>query len=341
MYRIGIIGCGKIAQVRHIPEYLASGKAELKAFYDINEARAAELAVRYGGKAYSSIDELLDSGLDAVSVCTSNATHAEITIKALGKGLSVLCEKPMAINLEEAEAMDRAASESGKVLMIGQNQRLNRTHIEARNLIRRGDIGKVLSFRTSFGHGGPETWSIDPGKNTWFFDKSKACMGAMADLGIHKTDLIDFLLDDKVSKVCAVVTTLDKKDASGSLIGVDDNSICIYTMESGAIGTMSASWTYYGEEDNSTTIYGTDGIMSIYGPTGHSIVITRRDGGKVFYDIDRMQTNDAQTSSGVIDEFILSLDRGYAEISSASVLPAMRAVFGALESSRTKKEVTL
>ena len=341
MYRIGIIGCGKIAQVRHIPEYLASGKAELKAFYDINEARAAELAVRYGGKAYSSIDELLDSGLDAVSVCTSNATHAEITIKALGKGLSVLCEKPMAINLEEAEAMDRAASESGKVLMIGQNQRLNRTHIEARNLIRRGDIGKVLSFRTSFGHGGPETWSIDPGKNTWFFDKSKACMGAMADLGIHKTDLIDFLLDDKVSKVSAVVTTLDKKDASGSLIGVDDNSICIYTMESGAIGTMSASWTYYGEEDNSTTIYGTDGIMSIYGPTGHSIVITRRDGGKVFYDIDRMQTNDAQTSSGVIDEFILSLDRGYAEISSASVLPAMRAVFGALESSRTKKEVTL
>ncbi len=341
MYRIGIIGCGKIAQVRHIPEYLASGKAELKAFYDINEARAAELAVRYGGKAYSSIDELLDSGLDAVSVCTSNATHAEITIKALGKGLSVLCEKPMAINLEEAEAMDRAASESGKVLMIGQNQRLNRTHIEARNLIRRGDIGKVLSFRTSFGHGGPETWSIDPGKNTWFFDKSKACMGAMADLGIHKTDLIDFLLDDKVSKVSAVVTTLDKKDASGSLIGVDDNSICIYTMESGAIGTMSASWTYYGEEDNSTTIYGTDGIMSIYGPTGHSIVITRRDGGKVFYDIDRMQTNDAQTSSGVIDEFILSLDRGYAEISSASVLPAMRAVFGALESSRTKKEVIL
>ena len=341
MYRIGIIGCGKIAQVRHIPEYLASGKAELKAFYDINEARAAELAVRYGGKAYSSIDELLDSGLDAVSVCTSNATHAEITIKALGKGLSVLCEKPMAINLEEAEAMDRAASESGKVLMIGQNQRLNRTHREARNLIRRGDIGKVLSFRTSFGHGGPETWSIDPGKNTWFFDKSKACMGAMADLGIHKTDLIDFLLDDKVSKVSAVVTTLDKKDASGSLIGVDDNSICIYTMESGAIGTMSASWTYYGEEDNSTTIYGTDGIMSIYGPTGHSIVITRRDGGKVFYDIDRMQTNDAQTSSGVIDEFILSLDRGYAEISSASVLPAMRAVFGALESSRTKKEVTL
>ncbi len=341
MYRIGIIGCGKIAQVRHIPEYEASGRATLDAFYDLNSERAATLAAQHGGKAYGSIDELLDSGLDAVSVCTSNATHAEITIKALRKGISVLCEKPMATSLQDAEAMDRTATESGKVLMIGQNQRLNATHRKAREIIRRGDIGKVLSFRTIFGHGGPETWSIDPGKSTWFFDRSKASMGAMADLGIHKTDLIDFLLDDEVKKVSALVTTIDKKDANGNPIGVDDNAICIYTMGSGAIGTMSASWTYYGEEDNSTTIYGTEGIMVIYGPTGHSITVTGKDGTRTFYDIDRMQTNDAQTSSGVIDEFLDSLDRGYAEISSASVLPAMKAVFGALESSRKGKEVEL
>ena len=112
-------------------------------------------------------------------------------------------------------------------------------------------------------------------------------------------------------------------------------------MKSGIVGTMEASWTYYGAEDNSTTIYGTEGIMTIYGPSGHSIVIIRKDGSQVLYDIDRMQTNDAQTSSGVIDEFILSLDRGYADISAQSVLPAMRAVFGALESSRTGKEVIL
>ncbi|MBO8436939.1 MAG: Gfo/Idh/MocA family oxidoreductase [Spirochaetes bacterium] len=341
MYRIGIIGCGKIAQVRHIPEYLASGKAVIAAFYDLNKARAEELAKTYNAIAYDSVDALLESGLDAVSVCTSNATHAEITIKALKKGISVLCEKPMAVNLEEAEAMAKAAAESGKVLMIGQNQRLNKTHRTARDLIRRGDIGKVLSFRTIFGHGGPETWSIDPGKSTWFFDKSKARMGAMADLGIHKTDLIDFLLDDTVSSVSASLSTLDKKDASGNLIGVDDNAICIYTMKKGAIGTMSASWTYYGEEDNSTTIYGTEGIMVIYGSSGHSITVTAKDGSHIYYDIDRMQTNDAQTSSGVIDEFLLSLDRGWAEISADAVLPAMRAVFAAIESSEQKKEVKI
>ena len=341
MYKIGIIGCGKIAQVRHIPEYSANSKAEIKAVYDLNSDRCREIAEKTGAGAYDDIDKLLSADLDAVSICTSNDSHAEIAVKALEKGLNVLCEKPMAVTLESAERMVEAAKKSGKILMIGQNQRLNGTHMRAHELIRRGEIGRVVSFETVFAHSGPETWSIDPGKNTWFFDKKKAVMGAMADLGIHKTDLIDFLLDDEVVSVSASVTTLDKKDAEGNLIGVDDNAICIYTMKSGAVGTMTASWTYYGEEDNSTTIYGTDGIMVIYGPSGHSISITLKDGSHIYYDIDRMQTNDAQTSSGVIDEFLLSLDRGWAEISAASVLPAMKAVFGAIESSRTRREVRI
>ena len=78
--------------------------------------------------------------------------------------------------------------------MIDQNQRLAKAHIEAKKMIEEGVIGDVLTFRTTFGHGGPETWSVDPGKNTWFFDSKKAVMGAMADLGIHKTDLIQYLL---------------------------------------------------------------------------------------------------------------------------------------------------
>ena len=146
---------------------------------------------------------MLSSGLDAVSICTANTTHADIAIKALSAGLDVLCEKPMATTLSDVLRMEEAAAKSGRILMIGQNQRLNATHRKARELIRRGDIGKVLSFRTVFGHGGPETWSIDPGKGTWFFDRSKAAMGAMADLGIHKTDLIGFLLDDTVKRVSA------------------------------------------------------------------------------------------------------------------------------------------
>lgn len=337
MFNIGIIGCGKIAQIRHIPEYEACTEARLYGFYDTNYQRAEELANKYNGKVYTSVEELLaDKTIDAVSVCTSNNTHAEISIAALKAGKHVLCEKPMAVKPEECEAMVQAAKETGKFLMIDQNQRRAKAHIEAKKMIDAGKIGRILTFRTTFGHGGPETWSIDPGKTTWFFDKNRAAMGAMADLGIHKTDLIQYLTSQKVVETRALVTTLDKKDSSNQLISVDDNAICIYRMSGGAIGTMTASWTYYGAEDNSTVLYGTDGIMRIYDDPAHSITVNNKNGSTEHFDVDAIQTNDNQTTSGIIEEFVKCLVSGQEpEISGESVLNAMRAVFGSLESSET------
>lgn len=333
--KVGIIGCGKIAQVRHIPEYAANPQAEVYGFYDINQARAQELAKKYGGKAYASYEELLaDPVIEAVSVCAANHAHAEISIAALKAGKHVLCEKPMAISLEECEAMVAAAKESGKYLMIGQNQRLAKAHSKAKELIEQGAIGKVLTFRTIFGHGGPETWSIDPGSNVWFFDKTKAAMGAMADLGIHKTDMIQYVLGTKIVKTQAVLTTLDKRDATGSLIGVDDNAICIYQMENGIIGTMTASWTYYAAEDNTTVIYGTKGELRLYDDPRYSVQQINADGTRIDYQIDQIQTNDNQTASGIIDLFVESLvEKKEPEISGANVLHAMKAVFASIESS--------
>lgn len=343
MFRVGIIGCGKIAQTRHIPEYIANPYSEIAGYYDFNMARAQELADKFGGKAYSSVEEMLGDGdVDAVSVCTSNDTHASITIAALEAGKHVLCEKPMATNLEDCEKMVEAAEKSGKYLMIGMNQRLAKAHVKAKELIQKGEIGRIVSFKSTFGHGGPETWSIDPGMNSWFFDRKKAAMGAMADLGVHKTDLIQFLTGQNVTEVCAKVVTLDKRYANGELIGVDDNAFCIYKMNDGVVGTMCASWTYYGAEDNSTVIYGTKGIMRIYDNPEYSITVIKENGEKVLYDIDRIQTNDNQTKSGIIDMFAESLENDVEpEISAKSVLPAMRAVFAAIESSDTGKIVTI
>ena len=226
------------------------------------------------------------------------------------------------------------AEQMGKKLMIGQNQRFAKAHVEARKLIQRGDIGNVLTFRTTYGHGGPETWSIDAGPQNWFFDKKRAVMGAMADLGVHKTDLIQYLLNDTVEETTAKVMTLDKKDSNGNLIGVDDNAICIYKMKSGIIGTMTASWTYYGEEDNSTIIYGTEGMLKIYHDPKYCIELIRKDGGKVFYDIDQIQTNDNQTKSGIIDSFVESVENDTEPaVPGKSVLSAMKAIFGSLKSS--------
>lgn len=86
-----------------------------------------------------------------------------IAVAALEAGKHVLCEKPMATTLEDCERMVSAAKKSGKKLMIDQNQRLAGAHVKARELIEQGEIGSVITFATAFRHGGPETWSVDPG----------------------------------------------------------------------------------------------------------------------------------------------------------------------------------
>jgi len=341
--RVGIIGCGKIAQVRHIPEYLERNDVEIAGFYDWNGDRTAEMVGQYGGHAYASEDELLaDESIDAVSVCVANNAHAKVSIKALNAGKHVLCEKPMAVTLEECEAMVEAAKQNGKKLMIGQNQRFAKAHVAAKRIIKDGVIGDVITFKTTFGHGGPENWSVDGKQNTWFFDKNRSVMGAMADLGVHKTDLIQFLLDSPVVETTSKVITLDKKDDRGQLIGVDDNAICIYKLESGVVGTMTASWTYYGKEDNSTTIYGTNGIMEIYTDSAHSIVVTLKDGEKIYYDLDEIQTNDNQTKSGIIDAFVECINNDQKPaVDGEDVLNAMKAIFASIESSEKGETIKI
>ena len=343
MIKIGILGCGKIAQVRHIPEYAANPDCRLVGFYNPTKSRAEDMAAKYGGLAYDTAEELLaNPEIDAVSICAANYAHAELSIQALNAGKHVLCEKPMATTLADCEAMVECAKKNGKFLMIGHNQRLAKAHMEAKRLIDEGLIGDIITFRTSFGHGGPETWSISPGKNVWFFDKKKAAMGVMADLGVHKTDLIQYLTGQRVVRTTARLVTLDKRGEDGELIGVDDNAICIYELSGGAFGTMTASWTYYGAEDNSTVLYGTKGIMRIYDDPAHSIVVKLADGQEQVYDVEQIQTNDNQTKSGVIDLWVDCLKNNRApEISGESALYAMRAVFASIESSQTGKTVEI
>lgn len=343
MIRVGIIGCGKIAQVRHLPEYAQNENVEIVGLFDLNAERTRELAEQYNAIAYESYEDMLaNPRIDAVSVCSANLTHAEITIAALQAGKHVLCEKPMATTLADCEAMVHAAEKHGRYLMIDQNQRLAAAHQKAKALVDAGEIGEVLTFRTTFGHGGPETWTVDTGKTIWFFDKKMAAMGALADLGIHKTDLIHYLTGHTVVETTAKLCVLDKKNPDGSPISVDDNAICIYRLDNGAVGTMTASWTHYTHEDNSTVLYGTKGELRLYDDPAHSVVLLKMGEEPRYFDVDEIQTNDNQTKSGVIDLFVDSLlQKEYSAMSGQSVLKAMRAVFGSIESSETGRSVSV
>jgi len=340
---IGIIGSGSISIARHVPEYHARKDCKLIGYYDPVTGRAEKLAEKYGGKVFKSVEELLDCReIDAVSVCTPNKYHAPITIAALKAGKHVLCEKPMATSLEEAQQMIDTSRQAGKFLMIGHNQRLAPAHIRAKEILKSGELGRVLTFRTTFGHGGPEFWSQDKGRHTWFFKSDDAFIGAMGDLGVHKADLIRWLIDDEIVEVNAYVSTLHKTNENNKLIEVDDNAICMLKSKTGILGTLTASWTYYGDEDNSTVLYCTDGVMRIYDNPDFPIEITKKNKEKVYYKVGKIQTNENQTSSGVIDMFVDGINNGTEpEINGEEGLKALRIVLACLESAKTGKTVSV
>lgn len=343
MLKIGIIGCGKITEVRHAPEYAENPNCQLVAFFDVVPERAKALAEQYGGTAYDSIEALLASDVDAVSVCVANAYHAQTSIQALKAGKHVLCEKPMATTPEDCEAMVAAAKAAGKFLMIGQNQRLAKAHVKAREIIESGEMGKVITFETHFAHPGPEGWTGV--RDSWFFDKKVASFGVMADLGVHKTDLIHYLTGKKIVRTSAVLATLNKTFSDGRPITVDDNAYAIYTMEDGVVGTMHVSWTNYGNENNSTKMYMEGGVLRMYDDPKYSLIVEKRDGEVIPYELDLLtsnkeQTTGGRTSTGVIDAFVESIVTNTPPaISGESAMHAMKVVFANEQSAQLGKAV--
>jgi UDP-N-acetylglucosamine 3-dehydrogenase len=339
MIKVGVIGCGSIAKHRHLPEYHLNGKTEIMAVCDIVEERAMDMAALYHAEAYSSYEDLLENPeIDAVSVCTPNYLHAPISIAALKAGKHVLCEKPMAVSVEEAESMIEAARKYGKKLMIGHNQRFVPSHQKARAFIASGEAGKVYSFRTAFGHGGPEGWSAD-GKDSWFFRKSEAFIGAMGDLGVHKADLIRYLLGEEITQAGAFVEASSKENSD-----VDDTAVCILKTESGVIGTLAASWSYVSKEDNSTIIYAENAILRLEDDPVNSLVIQYRNGETLKYELGGIQTNEEgrQTQSQVISAFIDSIiEDKEPPVSGEEGLRSLRVVLSALESGQSGKIVKL
>lgn len=337
--RVAVIGCGSIAKHRHLIEYNNNPHVEIVAVSDINEARVKETAEKYHAKAYTSYEALLESeNIDAVSVCLPNYLHATVSIAALNAGAHVLCEKPMATSREEAEQMIEAAERNNKKLMIGHNQRFVSSHQKARKLIEQGEVGKIYSFRTSFGHGGPEGWSAD-GADSWFFKKEQAFIGAMGDLGVHKADLLRYLLGEEFVEVGAFVEMNAKEN-----IDVDDNATLILKTTSGIVGTLAASWAYTAKEDNSTILYGENATLRLEDDPEYSLIVQYNNGEVVKYELDGIQSNEdgGQTTSHTIDHFIESiLHDTNPLIDGEEGKKSLQVILGALESVETKRIISL
>ncbi|MBR6790836.1 MAG: Gfo/Idh/MocA family oxidoreductase, partial [Oscillospiraceae bacterium] len=195
--RVGIIGCGGIANGKHLPSLkalAAEGKVEIVAFCDLVEERAKKAAAEYGtpdAKVYTDYKELLkDKDIEVVHVLTPNREHADISIDALYAGKHVMCEKPMAKTAADARRMYEAAKATGKKLTIGYQHRQKPESIYAKQYIDSGALGEIyyancLAIRRR----GTPNWGV-------FLDEEAQGGGPIIDIATHSLDLTLYLMNN-------------------------------------------------------------------------------------------------------------------------------------------------
>lgn len=330
MLKVGIIGCGRIAAVRHIPECYENPEVKIIGFYNRTKEKALQMTRQYGGKVYDNIDECIsDPKVNAVIISTPNNTHASIAVRALCAGKHVICEKPMATTEKECLEMVEAAKINHRILLIAHHERYTQTHQMARKMIADGVIGKVLSFQATFAHAGPE--KKRPKNNLWFYDKEQAGLGVSADLGSHKIDTIRYLLGDEVKEVTAKISTMKGCENCSLQNSVDNNAIYLLKMNHGAIGSVTVSWTCYGEEINSTILFGSEGTMLIGHPYGGKLEITMKDGERKEWNTEEIYRANGWIDSGIVKEMV-RLVRQEKEQTGEDAWKTMQAVFKGVES---------
>jgi predicted dehydrogenase len=262
-----------------------------------------------------------------------------VTIQALKAGKDVLCEKPMAATLAQCEAMIAAAQRSGKKLMIAHNMRFEPASKLARKIIASGELGAVTSFSAVMANRGPELWGIDKSMTSWFYDRRDAIFGAIGDLGIHKVDLLRWLLDDEIEEVMAYLATVDKRSDSGVPVDLDDTAVAVLKTRRGAVGTLTAAWTFYGQEGYGTVIQGTEGTLRIYEDSDCTVSVSRRNGDIARYKPYERNVG-AERHSGVIDSFVESIQKDLEpSITGRDGLEAMRVILACAKSSQAGRAV--
>jgi len=248
--RAGIIGCGGIANQKHMPSINQTGKAEMVAFCDIVEERATNAAKDFGtpdAKAYTDYKKLLeDNTLDMVYVLTPNKSHSYITIEALESGKHVMCEKPMAKTSKEARAMVEASKRTGKLLTIGYQTRFKQESQYIKKTVERGDLGEIYFAKAhALRRRAVPTWGV-------FLNEEEQGGGPLIDIGTHALDLTLWYMNNyKVKSVKGnVYKKLNDNGDCGNAFGpwdpaeftVEDSAFAFITMEDGATIILESSW---------------------------------------------------------------------------------------------------
>lgn len=287
--RIGIVGCGGIANGKHMPSLSKLPNVEMVAFCDLIPERAEAACKEYGtpeAKTYTDYRELVArDDIEVVHVLTPNSSHCEISVAALENSKHVMCEKPMSTSYEEAKRMVAASKAAGKFLTIGYQTRSQMGHQYVRKMIENGDLGEIYYAKApSIRRRGVPLWGS-------FLDKEKQGGGPMIDIGTHSIDAVLALMNnyDVVSVTGSVYKKLADTanrsnewgiwDPEKDAFDVEDSAMAYIRFKNGATLIVEAAWllNYVGESH--MTLCGTkggvafveDGIIRINGEENGSL----------------------------------------------------------------------
>lgn len=303
IFRIGIIGCGGIANGKHLPSLKKLTNVELVAFCDIVNERAETAAVKYGAedaKVYENYKELIsDSSIDIVHVLTPNDSHAEIAIAALEAGKHVMCEKPMAKTAADAKRMAETAKRTGKKLTIGYNNRFRADSQHLKRVCEEGELGEIYFAKAhAIRRRAVPTWGV-------FLDEEKQGGGPLIDIGTHALDLTLWMMNNYKPKVVLGTSyhELSQKENAANAWGpwdpskftVEDSAFGMIVMENGATIMLESSWALNTLEvdEAKCSLSGTEGGADMKGGLRingekHSRLFTTevdlKAGGVAFYD---------------------------------------------------------
>ncbi len=250
--RFGLIGAGAIMRLSHAPTIRRSAGAELIAVFDRDAERAGRLAGDFGAVACAEVERLLERpDIDAVVVATPNRFHPEAVIAAAAAGKHVLCEKPLAIDIQAARRMVEACAAAGVVLQVGFNQRYwNQVRI-AKELIGAGVIGEVHGFRSIYA----ERWDAYPAATRYRYDLALSGGATIIDLTIHRIDLVRHLLGEFRGVMAELAHSVVPDP-------IDDNVWLLARLEGGARGCLSSD-RYSPAIGDGTDIYGSEGTIHL------------------------------------------------------------------------------
>jgi len=248
--KVGIIGCGAIAEEKYFKALSFIKEAEVIAFCDIIPEKAEKLRLMFGateGKTYIDYKEMLkDETLDVIHVCTPNKSHSPITVAALKAGKHVMCEKPMAINYKEAKLMCDTAVEEGKLLTIGYQYRCMSAPLFLKEMCENDELGEIYFAKAhALRRRGVPTWGV-------FLKEEEQGGGPLIDIGTHALDMTLWMMNNYKPKTVmgTVYKKLSDKPDCGNIFGpwdpseytVEDSAFGFITMENGATIILESSW---------------------------------------------------------------------------------------------------